>query len=122
MTLHLRDSLARLVIALALVALMFGTLAGSVPLWPTPPTYAALAGLVGLLWAITAVVDSDRLDLLASAALVSLALMRMAGYLGEYASSGDEVRLAAIGSWAIVAALLLVRPLTPVPARITDDR
>lgn len=117
----MRDRLARVVIAGALVSLMFGTLAGSVPLWPTPATYAGLAGLVAVLWAATAVIDDDRLDAIASASLVALALMRMAGYIGQYVTSGDEARLAAVGSWAMVAALLLVRPLQPLPPPARSD-
>lgn len=113
-----RDAAARFIVAGSLGVLAIGTigigdLRGSAPTWPAPHTYALLAGIVAVMWLTTVVVDHDGLDRLASAALLSLALMRGLGYAWDYITEPASTNLAAVGAWGIVAGLLVHRP-TPV--------
>lgn len=105
-----RDSGARLIVGLSLLLLCAGTLRGQAPPWPHPATYAVLAAAVGVLWLATALMDSDRLDRIAAASLVALALERAGGYGTSWWIDPTGGNLAAVAAWSIVAGLLFHHP------------
>lgn len=102
---------ARLVVAVSLFALSFGTLAGSSPTWPNGPVYALAAIFVGGLWMLAAIRDDDlRWVEVADAGLLTLGLIRGAGYTLDLIRTGQQSLVAAVAAWAIVVALA-ARPL-----------
>tara|TARA_R110000787_G_scaffold9762_1_gene33844 strand:- start:679 stop:1044 length:366 start_codon:yes stop_codon:yes gene_type:complete len=99
---------ARLVVAVCLFGISWGTLAGSSPSWPDKQVYALLAFLTGLMWLAAAVSDRRSCSTLSEAALLALALIRGSGYALDLVTSGDATLLAAVGAWSIICVLSAV--------------
>ena len=106
-----REICARLVIIVGLVILGIGTIGGSSPSVPDSNVYAVASWVTAGLWLVTILMDRDRmLREIADAGLLSLAVMRAAGYIHDYIDEGSQGFLAAIAAWLIIAALA-ARPL-----------
>ena len=99
---------ARLVVAVCLFGISWGTLAGSSPTWPDKQVYALLSFLTALMWLSAALYDRRSCSMISEAALLALALIRGTGYALELARSGDPALLAAIGAWSIICVLSAV--------------
>ena len=107
-----RELAARLIVALALVALGVGSISGTPPMWPDNSVYAAAAWLTALLWFASTVQlaaavprRSRALREIADAALLTLALMRCFGFVIDLFKTGDQGLFAAISAWTIIAVL-----------------
>ena len=99
---------ARLVVAVCLFGISWGTLAGSSPTWPDKQVYALLSFLTGLMWIAAAFSDRRACSRLSEAALLALALIRGSGYAVDLVNSGDTTLLAAVGAWSIICVLSAV--------------
>ena len=100
------EAVARLIIVAGLVALGFGTIGGSSPTVPNATVYAIASWITATLWVGTVIWRTDRtLKEIADAALLSLAIMRAAGYVYDYVNTNRQSFLAAIAAWVIIAAL-----------------
>jgi hypothetical protein len=107
-----RELLARLVIAMALIALGFGTFGGSAPTWPNSNVYAIAAWVTASVWFASIVARAVLRDV-ADAALLTLAVMRAGGYAYDLVIIGEDGLFAAVAAWTIVAALS-ARPLRSI--------
>ena len=103
-------STARLIVAVALVALGYGTLSGSSPLWPDDTVYAISAFTVAAVWVVSVLEPRRLTSEVADASLLALGLIRGAGYTLDLVRTGQESYWAAIAAWAIVV-VVTARPL-----------